>query len=100
MNAVSYSIFKHRVGTSVNESDLVRLKISKKIQHIVPHPDGWTVKGEGNQRATSVHPTQREAIETARDIAGNQRSGLFIHGENGRIRERNTYGDAPYLPKG
>lgn len=74
--------------------------MSKKNQHVVPHVDGWAVKGAGNQKATSVHQTQREAIETARDIARNQRSEMLIHGENGRIRERNTYGDDPYPPKG
>jgi hypothetical protein len=74
--------------------------MSKKNQHVVPHSDGWAVKGAGNQRATSVHPTQREAIESARDIARNQHSEMLIHGENGRIRERNTYGDDPNPPKG
>jgi hypothetical protein len=74
--------------------------MSKKNQHVVPHVDGWAVKGAGNQKATSVHQTQREAIETARDIARSQRSEMLIHGENGRIRERNTYGDDPYPPKG
>ncbi|MCY4327163.1 MAG: DUF2188 domain-containing protein, partial [Rhodobacteraceae bacterium] len=27
----------------------------KKNQHVVPHKDGWGVKGAGNQRATSIH---------------------------------------------
>ena len=44
----------------------------KKDQHVVPHADGWAVKGSGNQRATSVHPTQREAIGSARNVARNQ----------------------------
>ena len=74
--------------------------MSKKNQHVVPHSDGWAVKGAGNHRATSVHSTQREAIEKARDIAKNQGSEMLVHGENGRIRERNTYGDDPYPPKG
>ncbi|MCI5039252.1 MAG: DUF2188 domain-containing protein [Donghicola eburneus] len=25
---------------------------------------------------------------------------MLIHGENGRIRERNTYGNDPFPPKG
>lgn len=74
--------------------------MAKKNQHVVPHDDGWAVRGEGNQRVTSVHDTQQEAIRAGRDIARNQGSELFIHGENGRIRERNTYGDDPYPPKG
>ena len=36
-----------------------------KNQHVVPHEDGWAVKGAGNQRATSVHDTQQQAIDAA-----------------------------------
>lgn len=74
--------------------------MSKKNQHVVPHPSGWAVKGAGNRRASSVYGTQREAIAAARDAATRQGSEMLIHGENGRIRERNTYGDDPYPPKG
>lgn len=74
--------------------------MSKKNQHVVPHAEGWAVRGAGNQRVTSIHSTQREAIGAARDIARNQGSEMLIHGENGRIRERNTYGNDPYPPKG
>lgn len=62
--------------------------------------DGWAVRGESNQRDTSHHRTQSEAERAARDIAINQRSGVLIHGENGRIREHNSYGNDPHPPKG
>ena len=74
--------------------------MSKKNQHVVPHASGWAVRGAGNERATSVHGTQREAISAAREAAIRQGSEMLIHGENGRIRERNTYGKDPYPPKG
>lgn len=74
--------------------------MSKKNQHIVPHGDDWAVRGAGNKRVTSVHPTQREAIDRGREIAKNQESELVIHGENGRIREKNSYGNDPFPPKG
>lgn len=74
--------------------------MSKKNQHVVPHVNGWAVKGAGNDRATSVHTTQREAIAAARDIARNQHSELLVHGENGRIRARDSYGNDPFPPKG
>jgi Uncharacterized protein conserved in bacteria (DUF2188) len=74
----------------------------KGDQHVVPHPDGWAVKGSGNSRATTVHDTQREAIDAAREIAHNQGGELFIHGRNGRIRERDSSGlkNDPYPPRG
>ncbi len=71
-----------------------------KNQHIVPHGDKWAVRGEGNERPSSVHDTQRQAIDVGREIARNQRSELFIHGENGKIRERDSYGNDPYPPRG
>ena len=43
---------------------------------------------------------QREAIAAARETAMRQGSEMLIHGENGRIRERNTYGADPFPPKG
>ena len=74
--------------------------MTKNNQHVVPHGDDWAVKGAGNSKATSVHSTQQEAIDRGRSIAQNQKSELLIHGENGRIREKNSYGNDPYPPKG
>ena len=72
-----------------------------KNQHVTPHPDGgWQVKGAGNCKATIRTNTQAEAIAVAREIARNQESELIIHGMNGRIRERDSYGNDPYPPKG
>ncbi len=71
-----------------------------KNVHIVPRDDGWAVKKEGNDRASSVHPTQREAIDAGRDAARREASELLIHGQDGRIRERDSYGNDPYPPKG
>lgn len=72
-----------------------------KNQHVTPHPDGgWQVKGAGNSRATIRTNTQAEAIDIARGIARNQESELFIHGTNGQIRERDSYGNDSYPPEG
>ena len=72
----------------------------KRNQHVVPYPDGWAVKPEGGEKASSVHDTQAEAIERAREIARNQGSELLIHGRDGRIRERDSHGNDPFPPKG
>lgn len=73
--------------------------MSGRNQHVVPHAEGWAVKGAGNQKATAVHGTQREAIEQARGIAQNQEAELLIHGQNGQIRERRSYGNDPFPPR-
>jgi hypothetical protein len=68
--------------------------------HVVPHGDKWAIKGEGNGRLTSVFNTQGEAVNRAREIARRQKSELLVHGRDGEIRSRDTYGHDPYPPKG
>jgi len=73
----------------------------KKNQHVTKHPKGgWQVKGEGNQRATKRVKTQAEAISKARNITKNQKSELFIHGRDGKIRKKDSHGHDPHPPKG
>ncbi|WP_413653772.1 DUF2188 domain-containing protein [Phascolarctobacterium succinatutens] len=60
----------------------------------------WNVKGAGNSKATKHTNTQAEAYAYARTISINQKSELIVHGKNCQIRERNSYGNDPYPPKG
>jgi hypothetical protein len=71
-----------------------------KNQHVVPHGADWAVQGAGNSRATSLHPTQKQAIDAARVIATNQASELVIHRPNGQIRDKDSHGSDPFPPKG
>jgi hypothetical protein len=70
-----------------------------KNQHVVPAGDDWGVRGEGNERLTSIHDTQTEAEAAAREIAINQRSEVVIHRPDGRIRDRDSYGNDPFPPR-
>jgi uncharacterized protein YdaT len=70
-----------------------------KNQWVVRHDDKWAVKGEGNKRATKVTDTQKQAINTAKGIAQNQKSELIIQGRGGKIRSKDSYGNDPCPPK-
>ena len=74
--------------------------MANRNQHVVPHSEGWAVKPEGGQRASSIHRTQAEAIARAREIAQNQKTELLIHGRDGRIRARDSHGADPFPPRG
>jgi len=71
-----------------------------KNQHVVPHNGEWAVRGAGNDRVTSIHSTQAEAQAAARQIAINQQSEVVIHRPDGRIRDKDSYGNDDYPPKG
>lgn len=70
-----------------------------KNQHVVPHQGRWSVRGERNERVTSTHDTQGEAIDRARGIAQRERSEVVIHRPDGRIRDRDSYGNDPCPPR-
>ena len=67
--------------------------------HVVPSSDGWRVEVAADGRARSVHRTQAEARLEAREIARKNKRELLVHGRDGRIRERNTYGRDPRRQK-
>lgn len=71
-------------------------------QHVL-HRQGnqWGVRGEGNGKDTSLHDTQKEAFEAAREIAKNQGGDVFTHHRDNSFGGRNTYGKPdPHPPKG
>lgn len=70
-----------------------------KNQHITKKDDYWRVIGEGNSKPTKIFNTQKEAIEYGKQIAINQQSELVIHGVNGKIRDKDSYGNDPIPPK-
>lgn len=70
-----------------------------KNQHVVKTHDGWGVKGEGNEKCSSIHDTQKSAVKSAIEIAKNQKSEVVIHSRDGKIRDKDSYGNDPCPPK-
>lgn len=70
-----------------------------KNQHVVPNKGQWSVKGEGNKKNTVTTDTQQKAIEKAKQIAQTQKSEVVIHGRNGQIRDKDSYGKDSHPPK-
>ncbi len=68
--------------------------------HVTPREDGWAVTREGASRASSVHRTQSDAEREGRRTAKNDETEFLLHGRDGRIRERDSYGHDPFPPKG
>lgn len=67
--------------------------------HVVQRGEGWGALREGGARASRVYGTQAEAIEAARQMARDGGGELLIHGRDGRIRARDSYGNDPCPPR-
>lgn len=62
-------------------------------RHVIPHERGWAVKKAGGKKASSVHKTQKEAIQAARQLLQKRGGGkLAVHGQDGRLRRSSTVG--------
>lgn len=75
-------------------------QVTVRNQHVVPRGNRWAVRKAGAERVTRHFDTQREAIEVARELARSQGAEVFIHGRDGRIRERDSHGNDPFPPRG
>lgn len=99
--SVVYPLHKDRAARKAEKGrpEEERIGCMGKNQHVVRHGKEWAVKGAGNERATAVFGTQAEAIEAGKQIAGNQRSELLVHGRNGQIRSKDSFGNDPVPPR-
>ena len=66
--------------------------------HVVPKDNRWGVEVGGAQQG--IFETQEHAIDIGRGLAQTNRSELVIHGRDGKIREKNSYGSDPRSTKG
>ncbi len=74
--------------------------MTRKNIHVTHRSNGaWAVKGEGDKRASSLHPTQGAALTLARPLAQKNASELVIHGRDNLIRDKDSFGNDPNPPK-
>lgn len=72
--------------------------MSKNV-HVVKNGDRWSVKEEGNKTPLSNHKNQELARQAAVPIAKDNKSEVVIHGANGKIRDKDSYGKDPNPPR-
>lgn len=66
--------------------------MAKEVLHVVPQNGAWAVKYEKSNSTATNHDTQRDGIESARNLAKDG-DEIVIHRPDGTIRERITYSD-------
>jgi uncharacterized protein YdaT len=74
--------------------------MGKNIHVVKNQSGGWSAKQENAQRSSGSFSTQKQAIERAIQIAKNNGQEVAIHGTDGKIRQKNSYGNDNYPPKG
>ena len=74
--------------------------MSRKTIHTMPHPKGgWQNKIGGNQNASNISGTKKEALAKGREVAIKQKLEHVIHNLDHVISNSNSYGNDPNPPK-
>ncbi|TDL45277.1 DUF2188 domain-containing protein [Microbacterium oleivorans] len=61
----------------------------------------WVNRREGNKRASDSHDTAADASKRGQDLARKTGSEWIKHRKSdGRVHDRNTYGNDPHPPNG
>jgi len=90
-----------------NTNNLSKIEVAKmskgRDRMVFKRTDGkWENKRNNADRASSLHDTQKEAEQAAREMLKNQGGGeLITKGVDGKIRSKDTIapGNDPYPPK-
>jgi hypothetical protein len=74
---------------------------TKPAIEVEPRSDGrWARQKQGTRRASSLHTSQAAAIKAGRAQARREHTELIVKGEDGRVRERESFGNDPRSKKG
>ena len=75
--------------------------MAKASKHVVPSPSGggWAVKNSGAVRASKTFDTQQQAVGYAVTAAKKTGTELYIHGRDGTIKDKRSYGNDSMPPR-
>ncbi|SDJ49971.1 DUF2188 domain-containing protein [Salimicrobium halophilum] len=68
-----------------------RPKLLEKGEHVISHEDGWAVKAQDAKQPSDVFRKKEDAINRAKEIAGNKGTNVIIHKKDGSIQENISY---------
>ncbi|AMR77581.1 conserved hypothetical protein [Cupriavidus phytorum] len=63
--------------------------------HVVPLDNGWAIESEDGAGGRQLYATQEDAIAAGTEKARQLQAELLVHGRDGRIRMRNSFGNDP-----
>ena len=69
--------------------------MAKGDVEVAPAGDSWTVKVEGEGTPRSAHDRKSEAVESGRALAKTLKVEVIVKNQDGRIAEKDSYGNDP-----
>jgi hypothetical protein len=73
--------------------------MADKDVFVVPAGENWGVRRPNKNKLSKKFDTKNEAIEYGKELAKKDKSELTILKKDGKIQNKNSYGNDPYPPK-
>jgi hypothetical protein len=67
----------------------------KKDIHVLPKGDKWVVRSE-QEEDDAFFATRYDADCYGRRVAKEHRTGYYLHGQDGKVQKRDSYGGGGY----
>jgi hypothetical protein len=90
---------KVKATTQTGKIDLTRIRHVVRALHVVPKSGGWLVTASGAGQRTQEFSRKEDAVQFGESVARRKRTGLIIHGRDGKIQDFDTYGSDPVPPR-
>ena len=69
--------------------------MAKGDVEVHPLSDAWAVKVEGDGVPRSTHERKSDAVESGRELAKSLQVEFIVKNQDGRIAEKDSYGNDP-----
>lgn len=73
--------------------------MAKGDVRVTPDDGRWKVKSDGASKAAGIYENKHDAVEAGEAIAKNHRSELTVHGRDGKIQSKDSFGNDPIPPR-
>ena len=67
--------------------------MAKGDVEVHPQGDGWEVKVEGDSSPRTTHDRRSDAVDSGRALAKSLRVEFIVKNQDGRIAEKDSYGN-------
>lgn len=71
----------------------------EKDVYVVPTDEGWGVRRPNTDRLSKAFDKKEDAVKYGKDLAKQDKTELTILKKDGKIQNKNSYGNDPNPPK-
>lgn len=90
---------KVKATTQTGKIDLTKIRHVVRSLHVVPKSGGWVVTAGGAGHPARQFSRKEDAVQFGQSVARRKRTGLIIHGRDGKIQDIDVNGSDPMPPR-